>query len=269
MVIPAEVIPPIADDVILFGLTGSQAYGLDTPESDYDWKGIFQVPTRQVLGLYPGTDKTRETSAPRPDTQVHELEKYLRLAVKCNPTLLEMMWLDDYAKITEAGQLLIDNRELFLWSKPLQGSVFGQCQQKLKEILKLDQEAANTPREGVMSAYVSYAKDQFRRVVDRDGTYKSKLQHRTAKHTRHMFRLLDQGRQLLTTGELTVRVSPEQRERLFMLGDLPIADMVPIAERELAEFRKLKTVLPTKPRTDEVSELLIQLRLAAFERESA
>ena len=37
--------------IILEGVVGSTAYGLNTPESDIDTAGIFVAPLEEVLGL--------------------------------------------------------------------------------------------------------------------------------------------------------------------------------------------------------------------------
>jgi predicted nucleotidyltransferase len=38
-------------NIILSGIVGSTAYGLDTPESDVDRAGIFAVDTEELFGL--------------------------------------------------------------------------------------------------------------------------------------------------------------------------------------------------------------------------
>ena len=41
------------DGTILKVLTGSRAYGLDTPESDYDYHGVYVTPTSELLAIGP------------------------------------------------------------------------------------------------------------------------------------------------------------------------------------------------------------------------
>lgn len=45
-------------NIILEGITGSKAYGLDHEGSDIDIKGIYVVPTEQALSLNWNPDKT-------------------------------------------------------------------------------------------------------------------------------------------------------------------------------------------------------------------
>jgi predicted nucleotidyltransferase len=76
------------DNIILEGITGSVAYGLDTEDSDEDVKGIYVAPTEAVLSL----NKPRETfDHTEPDWTYHELGKFMSLAIKCM-TLSALSW---------------------------------------------------------------------------------------------------------------------------------------------------------------------------------
>ena len=77
--------------LILLALAGSQAYGTSTPQSDFDYKGVFIAPKEYYLGfktfeqkdtgwdtepgtgLYPMLDGVK-------DCTVYELRKFLSLA---------------------------------------------------------------------------------------------------------------------------------------------------------------------------------------------
>jgi len=116
--------------------------------------------------------------------------KFIRLAAKANPTVLEIFYLDDYTIITPVGQMLIDHRATFL-SKTIYAS------------------------------YGGYAIAQARRLNYRGDSFSSDTKHRYSKHARHCFRLLQQGRQLLVlqrhfdvrTGLLPANGSLVGRER--------------------------------------------------------
>jgi len=68
--------------IVLEGITGSTAYGLATPDSDVDKHGVYQAPTRAVLGLFPPKETVVTND---PDITHHELAKFIRLAAKANP----------------------------------------------------------------------------------------------------------------------------------------------------------------------------------------
>lgn len=170
-------------EVVLKGLVGSHAYGLATPESDEDWLGIYIEPTVDFLGLNPGERDSKVTK--NPDTSLHEIGKFCRLALACNPTATELLWLYNYEVETELGALLRAQRTCFL--------------------------SANL----VKNAYFGYATQQFKRLRDRGDTFSSQTGKRTQKHARHLFRLLRQGYELYKTGHLTVKLDNPAAVRFF------------------------------------------------------
>lgn len=214
--------------IILSGITGSKAYGLDTPTSDEDLKGIFVAPTIDFLGL----NKPKETiDKTNPDICYHEVEKFIRLALKANPTILEMLYLHDYTILTPEGQLLIDNRDAFL---------------------------SNT----VYHSYGGYVMSQARKLNSRGDSFDVGMKNRYKKHSRHLFRLLDQGRQLLETGDLDIRV--KNREELFAVGELPVDELITKFEKGFKEFDKIKSILPDKPDIKRANKLLLQIRMRNY-----
>src|SRR5438034_3805337 len=168
-------------NILLSGIIGSTAYGLAGPESDIDRLGIFAHSTEKFHGLHLPTE-TYVTN--NPDKTMHEVGKYCRLALSCNPTVSELMWLPEelYEELTELGQELISIRRSFL--------------------------SKNRTRD----AYLGYATSQFKRLESRgDGSFSADTRKRTAKHARHLMRLCHQGYQLYVTGELEIRLNEPQK----------------------------------------------------------
>lgn len=206
-------------NILLSGIVGSTAYGLDRPGSDVDRLGIYAVDTVELHGLHRPQQSHVTTN---PDVTYHEAAKWCGLALGGNPTVMELVWLPDdlYEIRTELGKELISLRSAFLSAK---------C---------------------VRNAYLGYATQQFKKLEARgDGTFGPDLAHRTAKHARHMNRLLIQGFELWTTGALTPRLDHPQDVWSFgarvSLGD-------PTAARELLEnyeaaFDSNPSVLPDTP----------------------
>lgn len=222
------------DNIILEGVTGSKAYGLDTEKSDTDIKGVYLLPTEKVLAIGFNPDKTTKDHVD-PDWVYHELGKFMKLVISGNPTVTELLYLDEYTHLTSIGDALIQNRYAFLSTN------------------------------SVMKAYRGYALSQALRLNNRtaqgmDG-YDSALKNRFAKHTRHCFRLLMQAKQLLETGTLNVRVTPEQREYLFAMGEKSADEVVKEFMRQDSEFDNIKSVLPDEPDMDTLNKLLYNIRI--------
>jgi len=68
-------------------ISGSKAYGLDTPQSDTDLKGIFYLPKDQFYGL----DYTAQISNETNDEVYYELGRFVELLCKNNPNILELL----------------------------------------------------------------------------------------------------------------------------------------------------------------------------------
>lgn len=221
--------PKKPDNIILEGLCGSRAYGLDTEDSDEDWKGIFVVPTESLLGLKKYKPRITYNHVD-PDWIYHEVGKFAKLAMGGNPTLTELLWLDGYRILTKHGKMLVDNRHHFLSTSYIR------------------------------NAYSGYVFSQARKLNARDGSYGGGKNNRYEKHSRHLFRLLYQGRELLETGKLTVRVTPEVREELFSLQNLPVNDLITRFEKEIRELDNIKSVLPDKPNYEKINEMLLRIR---------
>lgn len=73
---------------ILKVLVGSQAHGLADEDSDFDYRGVFIVPTTEILKLGGKTKNTHWVEGKTDDT-AWELGHFLQMATKCNPTILE------------------------------------------------------------------------------------------------------------------------------------------------------------------------------------
>lgn len=210
--------------ILLEAIVGSQAYGLNTKDSDVDKMGVFTYKTTEVLRL----QKLKDTVVKNdPDVVYHEVEKFIRLVSKNNPSVLELLFLDKYDTMTDEGRLLIAGRHHFLSTT-------------------------------IFHSYGGYAIAQARKLNRRGHSFSSKVKNRHSKHARHCFRLLMQGTQLLKEQTLTVKV--EDKKRLFEIGELPVDEMVSLFEKEFAKFDKIQTKLPPEPNFEEINKMLLQIR---------
>ena len=94
--------------VIMKARVGSHLYGLNTEHSDEDFLGVFIRPTREVLSFF-HNEETYVTK--EPDTTLHELKKFMYLAAKGNPTILELLFVPEYEVLEYEGHMLLDYRD--------------------------------------------------------------------------------------------------------------------------------------------------------------
>ncbi len=77
--------------IIFECISGSRAYGLDTPQSDTDIRGVFILPKE----MYYSMDYVDQISNPSNDIVFYELTKFLSLCAKNNPNILELLYVSD------------------------------------------------------------------------------------------------------------------------------------------------------------------------------
>lgn len=212
------------DRIILQAITGSTAYGIANELSDIDRHGIFLATNKELLGIFQVEESIVTV---QPDVTFHELGKFVRLAMKCNPTILELLFMENYEVVHHAGRLLIDNRDMFLSNL-------------------------------AFKAYGGYAIDQARSLKARGDTFSSSMRNRTAKHARHCLRLLQQGSQLLKTKVIDVRV--ENAREILDFGQLPVENILERFEAEFARFEAVQSILPEAPDTDRINRVLLEIR---------
>jgi predicted nucleotidyltransferase len=219
-------------NTLLEGIVGSTAYGLATATSDVDKLGIMQLPSEHFLGLSSPTEGSLSKVSTNPDVTYHDVGKFCRLALGCNPTVTELLWLpkDLYTVMTNTGAELIWMRDRFLSAKRVQ------------------------------DAYMGYAIAQFLRL-ERDGDFGPDLKKRTEKHARHLLRLMHQGYTLYTTGELPIVL--EDPERYHEFGRM-VAENTSHARQTIDTYKQMfataDTVLPVTSDTEGINRWLIKLR---------
>jgi uncharacterized protein len=73
--------------LLLDCVSGSRAYGLDTPLSDTDLKGVFLLPKQE----YYGVAYTEQVNSESNDEVYYELKRFVQLLVNSNPNILELL----------------------------------------------------------------------------------------------------------------------------------------------------------------------------------
>jgi len=79
-----------SDQLLLEVISGSRAYGTNTPDSDLDLRGIFIMPRRDFFGLRP----IDQVSDDRNDETYYEVGRYIDLLSKSNPNIMELLFVE-------------------------------------------------------------------------------------------------------------------------------------------------------------------------------
>lgn len=210
---------------------GSHAYGLNTPTSDDDYRGVAVPPADYVLGLR----EWEQYQARSGDVVVYSLKKFANLALKANPNVLELLYTrdSDLLYLSPAGEKLRVNRHLFLTARAFH-AFGGYAHAKLKALAVKGKRAIGQLPEG--------------ETVD-------------WKDAMHLLRLLRMGVEVLRTGE--VHVFREDREELLAVrrGEWPMEKVLAEADRLEQELREAyaRTPLPPEPDFERVNQLVMEL----------
>lgn len=211
----------VPDHLVLSVVVGSRAYGLETEGSDVDRRGVFAAPTPLFWRLdRPPTHIER----PLPEQFSWEVERFCRLALEANPTVLECLWSPIVEHLTPAGEDLLAIRRAFLSSR-------------------------------AHRTFTGYADAQFRRLDPERPRWKQAM---------HMIRLLLSGRHLATHGEPLVRMDAHRDRLLAVRrGEVPWPEVRRWRD-ELLSGPGDTGALPAEPDRRRVEEYLTTTRKAAL-----
>ena len=123
--------PHLGSQIMFLTLGGSHAYGTNVEGSDIDVRGCAMNSKQDLLGLSNFEQRINEAT----DTTVYAFNKLIPLLVSCNPNTIEMLGgrPKTYIQVSPEGQMLIDNRKLFL-SKRAAHSFGGYATQQLRRL---------------------------------------------------------------------------------------------------------------------------------------
>jgi len=79
----------VEKNTIFMTIAGSRMYGMSTPQSDVDKRGVCIPPKNVVLGFARNFD---QQEVPGEDTVIFGLGKFLKLASECNPNVIELLF---------------------------------------------------------------------------------------------------------------------------------------------------------------------------------
>ena len=118
-------------NLILKCVAGSHLYGLSTPSSDMDVRGIYLEDIDDVLNI--NGRQNGECADDKQDEKYYSLGKFLKLASECNPNIIELLWLPEDAILYKSPiyDELIKHREWFMSKRAMhtfKGYAYAQIQ---------------------------------------------------------------------------------------------------------------------------------------------
>lgn len=222
---PAAVDFELEACVIYRCVVGSRAYGLETETSDTDLRGIYLAPPELHLSLFGAPEQFEDNEA---QTCYWELQKFLVMALKANPNILECLYSPLVEKTTPLAERLIAQREMFLSRM-------------------------------IFQTFNGYALSQFKKL-EQDLRNQGEVRW---KHAMHLLRLLLTGAATLRERRVPVRVE-QHRDRLLAVkrGELPWPEVDAWRQELHRDFERalVTTTLPERPDYEAANRLLLAAR---------
>ncbi|WP_454296642.1 nucleotidyltransferase domain-containing protein [Salana multivorans] len=237
---------------ILRTVVGSGVHGIAIEGTDdHDELGVYIEPREWVLGpvrhrqdlIWRSQPEGARSGPGDTDLVMYSLAKYLRLALKGNPTVLLPLFAPE---------------ESVLRSTP-----FGDELRRMR--------SAFLSREAI-ERFLGYAQAQHERMLGRSRRGVPSRPELVARHGwdvkygSHALRLAYQGRELATIGTLTLPMPPAERDRVLAVkrGEVPRDEVSTEIEGLLREVRRLldedRTSLPESPDLARITRFAIDAR---------
>lgn len=123
--------PRLGNNIVLLGLGGSRAYGLDTPTSDWDWRGVALNPVSDIL-LGRDFEQVADNNT---DTVIYSFNKMITLLAGGNPNTVEILGLrpEHYLVMSDVGREMVANADMFL-SKIAKHKFGAYAQSQLRKL---------------------------------------------------------------------------------------------------------------------------------------
>lgn len=164
---------------ILSVVVGSRLHGLAKEDSDYDIRGVFMHPIKDIVSPFQNLKNTSWIEGDE-DNTAYELRDFCKLATKGNATILETLWSNQVQEESSEGKILRANRHRFLDSK------------------------------AIFEAHKGYAHNQYTKMnlFEPDA--------RTPKFAIAYVRVLTQATQLLASGTFSPQIENKKQKKFLM-----------------------------------------------------
>lgn len=226
--------------IVLEGYRGSISHGVYVKDyiDDKDIFGIFVPPKEYIIGLKKW--EMYEKQEGDLDILYYNIQKFFHLAMKGNPNTLSLLWLrpEYYTKVTEWGDLLIENRNIFV-GKHCYHSFIGYAYGQLRRMEHFN--------------YKGYMGEKRKQLVQKFGY--------DIKNAAHCIRILKMGIEFMVEGRLNVFRSDRQQLLGIKMGEWSLEQVKKEAEKlfDLAKESYVKSSLPIEPDYQKINSLLINI----------
>lgn len=213
-----------------------------TPPKEYFFglKSWFKKGTRECMKIDPSTGQTW-------DTVTYEVHKAMRLLSQGNPNVLSLLWVNEnhYIHISEAGKLLLANRELFS-SKKVHRSFTGYAYDQIHRMTRFKDTDGKEGKDKHMSS-------KRKELVDRFGF--------DVKAASHSVRLLRTGIEFLTDGKLYVHRHDAKELLEIKRGEWSLEQVTAETDRLfiLAQEAYVRSTLPAEVDRKAINDLCIEI----------
>lgn len=215
----------VENNLIVKAITGSRAYGTDTPDSDWDYRGVTVPPAAYTLGLM---NFEQYESQANDDIVYYGVKKFFKLVLNSNPNILELLFLpkDCIVESTPHWKEVVAHREHFLSKKAI-------------------------------VTYGGYARSQLKKL----NLEKNSKEWENTKPAMHLIRLLEAGRELLVDGHISVRSEKVELLREIRAGNMTPNGVLLLAKSYMKTFDEAadKTTLPDEPSFEVAQRLCAEI----------
>ncbi len=226
---------PYEHEVLMRVLVGSMAHGTDRPDSDFDYREVFVIPTSTQLAI--GRPKLKfawqHESRHTDDEGGHEIAQFLHLCSKGAPNVVEMLFAPNDEVTSRTGYE--------------------------KQVRKAGRSVLS--RAAVQKGVIGYAMNSFRKLDSAPGKWKG-----------GMLRVLYQGQTLIRTGSLDDLSVPFDGwgyyVRQALANELTDGEALDHANTLITAIKEGDSALPDEPDFTEANEWLLGLRQKFWEARS-
>ena len=214
---------------ILHVLVGSRAHNLHTDDSDFDYRGVFIVPTTDLLSIGKNMKTTNWVEGKVDDTS-WELGHFLKMATQCNPNVLDVF----------KGEPIDDSGE-------------GQALQELWPHV--------ISRRRILDAYLGYSHNQFKKLMDQEAVDTPRVWKFGVTYIRALLNGID----ILNTGTFSLEVKDIRSRNILRLireGHVSRGVIIDEAVRLQKEIHDAygRSTIPEAPNLEVVNEYLLGMR---------